>query len=137
MKRLLGLLLVVGLLVIGCEDPPPPVPYCEQNNIGTVTVKNETGYTIYTDVTWGSYDTNYEKMLYDNGSYKYTKVPAGSIEIWITFDGDDWSWNRENVSACEDMTYRWYIATKKATNGCPFIIDIGNGELVVPTKRQS
>ena len=89
---------------------------------------------MWVDVTWGSYDTNYEKLLYKNGSYKYNKVRAGSIECWVTFDGDDWYYEYESLSACEDMTYTWYLTNKKST-GCPFILDIGNGVFVEPTLK--
>ena len=30
------------------------------------------------------------------------------------------------------MTYTWYLSTKKAANGCPFVLDLGNGNMVVP-----
>jgi len=75
---------------------------------------------------------NYEKLLYNGNSYKYTRVQAGSIECWVSFDGYDWAYNYESLSSCEDLTYTWYLTGKKSANGCPFVLDIGNGELVEP-----
>jgi hypothetical protein len=131
---LIVLVMLVGIQMVmtSCEEVQEA---CERDNVGTVTVVNETGYSIYTDVTWGDYNTNYEKMLYDNGSYKYSNVQAGSIEIWITFDGEDWSYNYENLSACEDMTYRWYLTYNKSANGCPFILELPDGTTVIPTRK--
>jgi len=117
---------------IGCETEPVR-PDCEINNYGSVTVKNSTGYNVWVDVTWGNITENYEKLLYNGGSYKYSKVPAGSIEIWITFDGSDWYYEYESLSSCEDMTYTWYLTGKKST-GCPFVAYI-NGEEIVPTLK--
>jgi len=111
----LALFFGVLLLTTSCEEPEPPKPDCEINNYGSVTVKNSTGYNIWTDVTWGNITENYEKLLYNGNAYKYNRVHAGSIEIWVTFDGDDWYYNYESLSPCEDMTYTWYLNSRKST----------------------
>ena len=140
-RKTFSLLLVFALFFgvlaffTSCEDPIPPRPDCEINQYGSVIVKNATGYLVTVDVTWGSISTNYEKMLYNNDSYKYSHVPAGGIEIWISFGDNDWAWNNEYLSACEDMTYTWYLSGKKGIGESPFVLDIGNGELVTPTLR--
>ena len=121
LTRLVGILMIMSmffgtlLLMTSCEDPTPPRPQCEIDNVGTVDVKNSTGHSIWTDVTWGNVVENYEKLLYNGNHYKYTRVPAGSIEIWVSFDGDDWYYEYESLSACEDMTFTWYLNARKST----------------------
>ena len=130
------LILVMSIIIIQSCVKEPPLPQCEIDNVGTVTVKNSTGYNVWVDVTWGSYATNYEKLLYDNSSYKYSNVPAGNIECWATLDNVNWYYEYENLSVCEDMTYTWYLTNKKSANDCPFVIDIGDGNLYVPIKKE-
>lgn len=79
---------------------------------------------------------NYEKLLYNGNSYKYTRVRAGSIKIWVSFDGNDWSYNYESLSSCEDMTCTWYLSYKKSSSGCPFVLLLPNGEEVEPTLKE-
>jgi len=126
------LVLMVGLFVIQSCEVEPPVPDCELNRYGSVTVKNSTGYNVWVDVTWGNISENYEKLLYNGNSYKYNKVPAGGIEIWVSFDGNDWYYEYESLSACEDMTYTWYLSGKKSAGGCPFVLMLPNGDSVEP-----
>jgi len=139
MKRIrfiftLWVVLMGAVFIIQSCETEPPVPPCERDRVGTVTVKNSTGYNIWTDVTWGNVIENYEKLLYNGNSYKYNNIPAGSIEIWASFDGDDWYYNYESLSSCEDLTYTWYLSNAKST-GSPLLLDIGNGELVEPTLK--
>jgi hypothetical protein len=125
MKKILTVLAItIGLFFTGCEK-----------EIGTVTVLNETGYEIWTDVTWGDVVENYEKRLSDGASYKYNDIPAGSIEVWISFDGSDWYYEYENLSIGEDMLYTWYLSARKAANGCPFVLILPNGQHVIPTLK--
>jgi len=135
MKKILTLITVLFFSLMtfnSCEEPEPPRPDCEINSYGSVTVKNSTGYNVWVDVTWGSISENYEKLLYNGNSYKYTHVRAGSIECWITFNGTDWSYNYENLGACEDMTYTWYLSGKKSAGECPFILMLPDGTSVEP-----
>ena len=137
-KLLFGtwLIMMMGVFLIQSCKVEPPIPACERDNVGTVDVKNNTGYSIWTDVTWGNVVENYEKRLSNGSHYKYTQVPAGSIEIWVSFDGSDWSFNYENLSACEDMTFTWYLSARKAANGCPFVTYLPDGTSVVPIKKE-
>jgi len=121
----------IGAIVISSCEKEPPRPQCEIDNVGTVKVVNSTGYNVWVDVTWGNVVENYEKLLYNNNTYKYTNIPAGSIEIWVSFDGNDWYYEYENLSACEDMTYTWYLSSSKST-ACPFYTYAPNGEKVIP-----
>ena len=135
LKKLISLTFVfMTLLFIGttnsCTKPIPPKPDCELNNYGSVTVKNETGLNIWVDVTWGNVVENYEKLLYNGNSYKYNKIPAGSIEIWYTYTGNDWYYNVEYLDACEDMTYRWYRSGKGADSGISLDILDRSGTLI-------
>lgn len=135
-KYLLQFVLVLTLLgvAISCEKEPP-IPYCERENVGIVTVENLTGYPADVDVTWGNVVENYEAFLYDGESHTYLDVPAGRIEIWISFDGEEWTYQYEDLNTCEDMTFTWYLSARKSANGCPFVLDLGDGRLVVPTKK--
>jgi len=137
MKKFLAIITVLMLSVFtfnSCEKEPPR-PQCEIDNVGTVTVKNNTGYNVWVDVTWGNVVENYEKLLYNGNSHKYNQIPAGTIEIWVSFDGSDWSFNYESLSACEDMTYTWYLSSRKST-GCPFVGYGPNGEEIIPTLKE-
>jgi len=118
-----------------CEKVDPR-PACEIGNYGSVTVKNSTGYNVWVDVTWGNVVENYEKLLYNGNTYKYNEVPAGSIEIWVSFDGNDWYYEYEGLSACEAMTYTWYLTSKKSANGCPFVLILPDGKEVTPTMKE-
>jgi len=140
MKKFKAVLLIWATLMAGvfimqsCEKEPPR-PQCEIDNVGTVTVKNSTGYNIWTDVTWGNVVENYEKLLYNGNSYKYSQIPAGSIEIWVSFDGSDWYYEYENLSACEDMTFTWYLSARKST-GPPFVLYGPDGKEIIPTLKE-
>ncbi len=120
--------LFIGIMFLGMTIS---LQSCKKEE-GTVTVKNETGWTIWTDVTWADFVENYEKRLSDGSSYKYDPVPAGTIEIWIRFDDTDWSYNTEHLGIDEDMLYTWYLSRKKAANGCPFVLELPDGRRVVP-----
>jgi len=133
LKFALALAFIGAIVITSCVKEPPR-PQCEIDNVGTVTVKNSTGYNVWVDVTWGNVVENYEKLLYNNNTYKYTNIPAGSIEIWVSFDGNDWYYEYENLSACENMTYTWYLSARKST-GCPFVLYI-NGEEVIPVLKE-
>lgn len=129
MKKIIGIitvLLFTTFSFMSCEKEPP-IPACESGKVGTVDVYNSTGYNIMSDVTWGDVVENYEAWI-NNGSHKlYSNVPAighpqsdgGTIEIWVSFDGDDWYFEYENLSPCEDMNFTWYLNARKST-GLPF-----------------
>jgi hypothetical protein len=115
MKKLLALLIVVaGLFIYSCEEPPPPIPDCERYGYGDVIVRNQTGYQLQVDVTYSSTGENYEKWLYHGGSYTY-QMDEGRVYIWASFDGDDWVYDTYYLDACEDLTYTWYLDKKKST----------------------
>ena len=144
LKGLTGIFATGALFAVAACEKEPPIPACERDRVGTVTVKNSTGYKIWTDVTWGNVVENYEKLLYNGNSYKYTQIPAGSIEIWVSFDGQDWYYEYESLSACEDMTFTWYLNARKSAPSdfdahitslkgeCPFQLATPKGELVTP-----
>ena len=131
-KVVLGL--VLGLFVLfafnQCEKEDPK-PDCEINNYGSVKVTNHTGYPLWVDVTWGDVISNYEKKLNNNASYTYNKVPAGSVEVWGSFDGDEWVYDVESLTVCEDMTFTWTLATSKSTEKILQLINDQTGEVVV------
>jgi hypothetical protein len=135
-NALLGGAGLAGLSALKSCDVEPILEHCESNHYGSVLVKNNTGYKIYTDVTWGSYNTNDERVLYVGGQTKYNEVKSGSIEIWVSFDGNDWSYNYENLSDCEDLTYTWYLSARKSANDCPFYGIDPEGNKVIPTRKQ-
>ena len=144
MKRIkfIGFMAVLALLIgfaFSCEKEDP-VPSCEQNKVGSVLVENETGYTGEFDVTWGDVVENYEKTIYDGGSYLYNNIPAtghpesygGKIEVWVrlTVGGGvwtDWVMNVEYLSPCEEMEYRWYLSSSKSSQMRVFVDVSRNG----------
>lgn len=142
MKKILTTLLIaLSLLVTSCEVEPP-TPDCELYNYGTVTVRNETGFKIEVDVTWGNYDVNDERILYNNGNTTYREVPAGRIYLWVsTYINEpgytpfwtDWDYNSEYLSACEDFTYRWYTAYWKKSTSPSLMLDIIKDGKVIKT----
>ena len=139
MKRIkfifsLWLVLMMGVFIIQSCETEPILDPCERDQVGTVTVKNSTGYSIWTDVTWGNVVENYEKRVSNGSSTKYSNVPAGSIEIWVSFDGSDWAFNYEHLSACEDMTYTWYLTSTKSTERIPYTFV--NGEQVYAVQKE-
>lgn len=147
MKNLMKMFIVVFALLItftlGCETEDP-IPTCERDKVGTVTVKNSTGYNVYVDVTWGNVVENYEKRVNNGSSTKYTNVPAaghpqsngGTIEIWVSFDGADWYFNYENLVPCEDMTYTWYLNARKSANDSQFVVIDSNGKKHYPVRKE-
>lgn len=130
-KVLLGL--VLGLFVVfafnSCNKEDPK-PQCEIDNVGTVKVTNRTGYSLWVDVTWGDIWENYEKKLNNNASYTYTNIPAGSVEIWGSFDRNDWTYEIRSLSVCEDMTFTWTLSNSKSTAIMLELIDDQTGEVV-------
>lgn len=131
----LWVVLMGAVFVIQSCETEPIVPACERDRVGTVTVKNSTGYNVWVDVTWGDVVENYEKLLYNGNTYKYNSIPAGSIEIWVSFDGNDWYYEYESLSSCEDMTYTWYLTSNKST-GCPFVGYGPDGEKIIPIMKE-
>ena len=115
---------LMGIMLVSCEEPAPPVPDCERLGEGTVKVKNTTGYSLWVDCTYTSTGTNYEKKLSNGSSYTYT-MEKGNVYIWASFDRDDWVYDTEHLSACENLTYTWYLEKKKST-GCPLVLVVSH-----------
>jgi len=133
MKKILNILfLAIGLLIVNsCETYVEPVPACESQGWGDVIVENRTGFNGYVDCTYTSNGINYEKYLYHGGSYSY-QMDKGTVYIWFSFDGSDWVYDTYHLSACEELTYKWYFSKKKSTE--TLILEIyNNGELVKKT----
>jgi len=98
------------MVFTSCEDLTPALEPCEQNNTGTFIVQNTTGYTVWVDVN--NID---ERKLYHGGQTTYYNVPAGTNKLYIDL-GDGWQYNTQYLSACETITYTWYLYGKKSTN---------------------
>ena len=131
--RKLVLVLAVILAFVGCRKDP--IPACELERYGWITVVNRTTYDADVDVTWFSDDENYVVFLEHGDRFTYDEVPAGTVKIWITLDWVDWYYEVESLSPCEDMEFTWYLDAKKST-GCPVLLDIGNGELITPQRGE-
>ena len=127
MKKLKNYLVILFTFVtlcfvgISCETEPV-VPACESGNYGTVIVKNNTGSQLMVDVN------GIDETWIGNG-YKctYTKVSAGSITIWGSYDGSNWTYDYGYLSSCETFTYTWH--SKKSSNGLYLEIS-KNGEVI-------
>jgi len=131
MKRILRkfamLFALMGIMLVSCEEPEPPVPKCERDGTGTVKIKNSTGSSLWVDCTYTSNGSNYEKKLSNGSSYTYT-MDSGTIYIWGDKDGND-PWTRDSyyLQTCEDLTYTWYNDSKKST-GCSFYLVVHDAE---------
>lgn len=126
---LLPFIFIFGLLFHSCEEPPPPVPDCEKYGYGDVTIKNGTGFSLWVDCTYTSNGINYEKKLYSGGYYTY-EMDKGTVYIWASFDGNDWVYDTHYLSACEDLTYTWYLDKKKSTGAELYLVVTKDGEIV-------
>ena len=125
LKFALALAFIGAIIISSCEKKPV-IPPCERDNVGTVTVVNRTGYSIWVDVTWGNIVENYEKLLNNNGSYKYSEIPAGSIEIWAKISS--WEYDVEYLNACENMTYTWTLAKSGDVKSAELMLEISDGD---------
>lgn len=133
MKKIVGILLIfVGLFIASCEEPEPPMPDCEKYNTGSVVVYNMTGYSLKVDVTESGEDVNYEKWVTNGDRTSYPRIEAGSIRLWASFDGDDWVYDTYYLSACEDLTYTWYLNKKKSTESGLYV-EIAKDGVVIKT----
>lgn len=123
-------LMFIGIIAFtGCE-PVDTTPDCEKYHYGSVTVINKTGYKIWVNVTWGSSEYNNEKMLYNGGNTIYYEVPSGSIRIWGSFDGDNWQYDNNYLSDCEELRYTWYLSAKKSTTPELRLEVSNNGDII-------
>lgn len=134
MKKLLfkfaAVLAIFGAAIMFACEVEPPTPDCELYGYGEVTVKNSTGYEIKVDVTYTSTGVNYEKWLNHGSSYTY-EMDKGSIYIWASFDGSDWVYDTQYLSACQKLTYTWYLNDKKSTqNSMYLVITDRNGDVL-------
>lgn len=133
LKFALALAFIGAIITFSCEEPKPD---CEIYDYGTVIVKNETGFKAEVDVTWGSYDTNDERIVYNGSSTTYREVPAGKIYMWVSiYTSGGWSgWltpETEYLSSCYELTYRWYNSNAKSTNSLS--LDIIRDGVVIKT----
>ena len=87
---------------------------CETLSYGFVKVVNNTGSDVWVDVTWGDVSINDERQISDGEDTTYDEIPAGSIEIWVSFDGNDWYYEYYTLEVCENLKFTWYISTKKS-----------------------
>ena len=92
-----------------------PLPDCYIYKFGMVTIENATGYDLFVDVTFDNYDEYDTRLLFPNQSHTYEEIPAGPVDIWASFDEIEWTWEEDNLSACEDMTFTWYLDGKKSS----------------------
>jgi len=123
-------LLITALsLLLSCVEPEPIIPDCEKYGYGDVTIRNSTGYSLWVDCTYIIGGVNYEKKLYSGNSYTY-EMDKGTVYIWASFDGDDWVYDSQYLSACEDLTYTWYLNKKKST-GTGLYLEISKDGKVV------
>jgi len=106
----LAMLFIAPSVFTGCETYEPVREQCEIDNTGTFIVQNTTGYTVWVDVN--NID---ERKLYHGGQTTYYNVPAGTNKLYIDL-GDGWQYNTQYLSACETITYTWYLYGKKSTN---------------------
>jgi len=120
---LLALFFGVALFLSSCEDPPP---YCEVNNVGDITIVNQTGFWFYFAL-----DDYSDFRLNDGASKTYYDEPAGTHYFYIYDDfTSTWYYETEHLSSCEDLTFTWYL-NKKKSSARSFVLEIArNGEVI-------
>ena len=130
LRKFAMLFALMGIMLVSCEEPAPPVPACERDGTATVKIKNTTGFSLWVDCTYTSTGTNYEKKLSNGSSYTYT-MDKGNVYIWASFDRSSWVYDTEHLTACEDLTYTWYLDNKKSTERSLYlIVHDGEGNIV-------
>lgn len=142
MKKILSLIVILFFSIVTFNSCEEPIPDCERYGYGEVTVKNETGYKIEVDVTWGDMDINSERILLNNGSTTYSRVNAGMIYLWVDTYVDaygytpfwtGWEYNTEYLSSCEDLTYRWYTSYGKKSTIPSLTLDVIKDGKIIQT----
>ena len=101
MKRILKLsafLIVTFLLIIGTNS-------CVKETTGTVVIRNNAGYRLKVDVTWGGAPINHERWVNNGSSTTYNRVPEGRVRIWSSATGYDWDWLTDDIFLTAGQTY--------------------------------
>jgi hypothetical protein len=118
MKKIVALLVIAaGLFLYSCEEIITLEP-CERDNTGTFIVLNTTGYTVTVDI-----DDTSERTLRNGGQTTYYDIVAGSHRMYINL-GDGWQYNTQHLSACETVTYTWYLTNSKSTDNLRLDVSI-------------
>jgi len=118
MKKILMTLVAIiftATIFTSCE-PVETRKDCEINSYGEMTIRNSTGFRGYVDCTYTRNGVNYEAYVNSGSSHKY-QMDAGSVYVWFSFNGNDWVYDTEYLSSCENTTYTWYYDKKKSTDG--------------------
>ena len=127
MKRFFLLMSMIVVMILGfncCETEEP----CEQNNYGTVIVKNQTGYDILVDVMDDGWIS--ERYLSNGSQTTYDRVSAGDISIW-GYNGQNEAIEDHYLSSCEEFTFTWYTSKKKSGDGNNLYLKISvNGHVI-------
>ena len=137
MKKISILILAtLFIILIGCKKEDP-LPLCVIEDFGWVLVENETTYDGWVDATEYGQEENYEAFLHHGESYDYGKMNSGTITIWFTFDGDEWFYEYENLSHCEDLTFTWLPELKKSSKNIPVLKFTKDGQTsyLIPSKK--
>lgn len=138
MKKLaLILTFIIGALIFSSCHKEDPAPDCLRYGFGKVTVENLTGWDLFVDVTWGNIEEYDTRLLYHGKSTTYHEIPAGTIDIWGSYDEYEWSWSTETLTPCEDMIFTWYSGDKKSTEKTLMLkVKKGDKEIILkPEKR--
>lgn len=110
MKKLknLGILLMllIGMALTSCEDLT--------DTTGSVSVYNNTGYTIIVDVSDGDGDWVSEKTIYSGGSAYYSSVESGTVYCVARFYGESYWYTSSSkyLSAGESVKFTWSLTKK-------------------------
>lgn len=91
-NTLVALILIVGLLVVGCKKPPPPGPTAEEQQVEKLSQTWEiaspapaNAITIEgNDVTsdWTGFTLTISDPGNDSGTYNFSSTNAFSAEVW-------------------------------------------------------
>jgi len=103
---------VLALLIgfaFSCEVREP----CEINQVGDITIRNETGFWFYFAL-----DDYNEFKLYDGDSKTYYDERAGTHDFYYYDDliYEQWIWGgSKHLNACDHLTFTWVLNKKKST----------------------
>lgn len=120
---------LIPLFLQSCEffDSPEPEQQkqdCEINSYGTVILVNQTGKSLFVDVTWGGSFENEERKIQNGKSTTYYKVPAGPIVIWGAFEDTQWHYIEVSLEVCQEFKFIWFPHTIQSSQKNAFFVEV-------------
>jgi len=117
-RHFLAVLLLLFISGSSCKKDRPVTAEreCKELNQATVLIKNNTGYEAWVDLVWGEIEENDPVKLQDGKDTLFSKVPAGSVSVRLSYDFIQWISELQNLRACQDLVYTWDSNRKSSVN---------------------